>query len=190
MGARQSQSQSGGGFGFEFSKAQDIINAAVQRQQEVQQQLEGKGTAYIERSEASQRALDQLFGRGGAEARQAYETKFATELPKLTEEYRTRQEQFKPSILNLQDPESSFNLLANVLRGSAKEFATGIDEAGTRSSARLYQALAAPAAGFEAIANKPAFNKLYDPTYMELAKKPPTVTSDVDSFKSLYTYNV
>jgi hypothetical protein len=188
MGARQAQSS--GSFGFDYGRAQDIINAAVQRQQEVQKQLESKGTTYIERSEASQKALDELFGRGGAAARQAYEAKYATELPKLTEEYRTRQEQFKPSILNLQDPESSFNLLANVLRGSAKEFATGMDEASTRSSARLYQALAAPAAGFEAIANKPAFNKLYDPTYMELAKKPPTVTSDVDSFKSLYTYNV
>lgn len=189
MGARQQQ-QSSGSFGFDYGKAQDIINAAVQRQQEVQKTLESKGADYITRSEASQRALDELFGRSGSAARAAYETKFETELPKLTEEYRTRQEQFKPTILNLEDPTSSFNKLASVLRGSAREFSTGIDEASNRSAARLYQALAAPAAGFEAIANKPAFNKLYDPTYMELAKKPPTVTSDVDSFKSLYTYNV
>lgn len=188
MGARSQQSS--GSFGFDFGKAQDIINQAVQSQQDVRQQLEARGEKYITRSEASQRALDELFGRSGAAARAEYESKFATELPKLTEEYRTRQEQFKPTILDLDDPTSSFSKLASVLRGSAKEFATGIDEAGTRSAARLYQALAAPVAGFEAIANKPAFNKLYDPTYMELAKKPPTVTSDVDSFKSLYTYNV
>lgn len=189
MSARPQQ-QSSGSFGFDYGKAQDIINAAVQRQQEVRQQLEGKGASYIERSEASQQALDRLFGRSGAEALKKYETKYETELPKLTEEYRKRQEEFKPSILNLKDPESSFNLLADVLRGSAQEFATGIDQAGTRSASRLYQALAAPVAGFEAIANRPTFNKLYDPTYMELAKKPPTVTSDVESFKPLYTYNV
>lgn len=188
MGAKKGQSTDS--FGFSYNKAQDIINAAVQRQQEARQQLESKGTSYIERSEASQRALDELFGRSGAQARELYESKYATEIPKLTAEYRTRQEQFKPTILDLEDPQSSFNKLASVLRGSAQEFATGIDQAGSRSSARLYQALAAPVAGFEAIANKPAFNKLYDPTYMELAKKPPTVTSDVESFKPLYTYNV
>jgi hypothetical protein len=185
MGAKQPASAS-----FNFSKAQEIIDAAVKNQQAVKEQLESKGATYVERSEASQRALDQLFGRGGAEARSAYEQKFATELPKLTEDYRSRQEQFKPTVLNLKDPESSFNLLADVLRGSAGEFATGINEASNRSSSRLYQALAAPVAGFEAIANRPEFNKLYDPKYMELAKKPPTVQSDVDSFKSLYTYNV
>jgi len=183
MGARPQQPDYAG-------MAQNAINQALDRQKELAKDIQKRAETYEGKREASQAELSSLFGRSGPEALKAYEAKFGAEIPALKTEYETKQQTFKPSILDLQSPTSSFNLLANVLRGSAGEYGRAMDQASTRTSSRLYEALAAPAAGFEAIANRPAFNKLYDPTYMELAKKPPTVTSDVDSFKQLYTYNV
>jgi len=182
MGARQQPDYAG--------MARSAVNDALNKQQELAKDILARAETYEAKRETSQAELDKLFGRTGTQARTEYETRFASGIPSLTSEYEAKQKGFKPGLLDLQTPGSSFNLLADVLRGSAKEYTTGMDQASTRAQSRLYQTLAAPVAGFEAIANRPTFNKLYDPTYMELAKKPPTVSSDVDSFRSLYTYNV
>lgn len=178
MGARQQPDYAG--------MAQNAINQALDKQRELAKEIQQRAETYEGKRETAQTELSGLFGRTGPEALKAYEEKFATEIPALTTQYEAKQKAFKPGILD----SSSFDLLANVLRGSAGEYGQAMNRASTQASSRLYEALAAPVAGFEAIANRPSFNKLYDPTYMELAKKPPTVTSDVDSFKQLYTYNV
>ena len=170
--------------------ARAAVDNALERQQELAKEIQQRAETYEGKREASQAELSSLFGRTGPEALKLYEEKFGKEIPALKTEYGTKQQTFKPSILDLESPSSSFNLLANVLRGSASEYGRATDQTSARASSRLYEALAAPIVGFEAIANRPTFNKLYDPTYMELAKRPPTVTSDVDSLKPLYTYNV
>lgn len=182
MGARQQPDYAG--------MARSAVNDALNKQQELAKEILARAETYETKREASQAELDKLFGRTGTEARTEYEKRFAAGVPSLTTEYETKQKSFRPGVLDIATPDSSVSLLADVLRGSASEYATGINKAASTSQARLYETLATPIIGFEAIANKPTFNKLYDPTYMELAKKPPTVASDVDSFRSLYTYNV
>jgi len=181
MGAKQ---QSAGG--LSESKANEIIGRAVASQEESLRRLGERTGTYETKREVSQSDLDKLFGRSGAQALQNWEQYWAEGIPALTSIYEAKQKQFSPNILG----SPSYNQLTGSLRGAAQEFTGGIGQAADLSSSRLYQALASPAAGFEAIANRPAFNKLQDPTFMELAKKPPTVQSDVNSFKSLYTYNV
>jgi hypothetical protein len=181
MGARQQQASGG----FDQQMAQDIIDQAIQNQTKARIKLRDWGRDYIDRTETAQSELDTLFGRSGAQAVQSWEKGFSEGIPGLQATYELKQQK-APGILN----SSSFDLLKGTLGESASQFTGGMDTASGKTSAQLYQALAAPAAGFEAIANRPAFNKLYDPTYMELAKNPPTVRSDVDSMKSLYTYNV
>jgi hypothetical protein len=182
MGARREPDYAGA--------ARSAVNAALEQQKESAKEIQARGETYETKREGSQAELSRLFGRTGPEALGLYEQRFAERIPALTEAYETKQQTFKPGILDLTSSTSSFNLLADVLRGTAGEYSRGISDASTQSAARLYEALANPVAGFEAIANRPAFSKLYDPTYMETAKKPPTVSSDVTSFKPLYTYNV
>ena len=183
MGARPQQPDYAGA-------ARAAVSDALERQKELAKDIEKRAETYEEKRELSQAELSGLFGRTGPEALGLYEERFAKEIPALKTEYETKQKTFVPSVLDFSSPSSSFNLLADVLRGSAGEYGRSVGRASEQASARLYEALAAPVVGFEAIANKPAFSKLYDPTYMELAKKPPTVMSDVDSFKQIYTYNV
>jgi len=182
MGARQQPDYA--------AMARSAVNDALDKQKELAKDVLARAETYEAKRETSQAELDKIFGRTGTEARTEYEKRFAVGVPALKGEYEAKQKYFRPGVLDIQTPGSSINLLADVLRGSAGEYTAGMDKASTKAQSRLYEALAAPVIGFEAIASKPAFNKLYDPTYMELAKKPPTVTSDVDSFRQLYTYNV
>lgn len=180
MGAKKQQAG-----GLSEEKANEIINRALESQEESRKRLEARTGTYETKRETSQSELDKLFGRSGAQAMQNWEQYFAQGIPALTSIYEAKQKR-EPGILGSQ----SYGQLTESLRGSAQEFTGGMNQASNLAASRLYQALAAPAAGFEAIANNPAFNKLQDPTFMELAKKPPTVQSDVNSFKQLYTYNV
>jgi hypothetical protein len=183
MGARPQQPDYAG-------MARSAVNDALEKQKELAKDILARAETYETKRETSQAELDKMFGRTGTQARTEYEKRFATEIPSLRGEFEAKQKYFSPGVLDTETVGSSFNRLANVLRGSAGEYTSGMDLASTKAQSRLYETLAAPIAGFEAIANRPSFNKLYDPTYMELAKKPPTVTSDVDSFRQLYTYNV
>ena len=176
---------------FDFASAQKIVDKAYASQQAVAKQLEEKAKPYTAAREASQAELGKITtGRTGPEATKLYEQRFGTQVPAISTQYATEQKGFKPGLLDLKTPNSSFNLLADVLRGSAKEYTGAMSQASSEASSRLYQTLAAPIMGFEEIVNRPSFNKLYDPKYMEYAKRPPTVSSDVDSMRQLYTYNV
>ena len=70
---------------------------------------------------------------------------------------------------------------------------TGVSSLGStseRGATRLYGTLAAPVAAFQGIRGNSAFSNLVNPAFMQLASKPPTVTSDVGSMANLYKYNV
>lgn len=182
----------GGGGGssvppFEFDRAKEIVDEAYKQQQKATEALYGKGALYEPKREVSQAELGKLLtGRTGPEATSLYEQRFKTEIPELTTRFATKQETFEPGLLG----GSSANLLANALRGSAQEYGRGMDEASRRSQARLYQTLATPLAGFELAAQSPAFNVSRNRVFMDLATLPPTVSTDVDSYKSQMTYNV
>lgn len=185
MGASRSQEVNVRYPEFNAALAQSIIADAIKKQQDVTTQLQQQSQSYKQMSQQAQSELESTFGRTGAQALQDYEKEFLTGIPAIKTEYEAKQKK-GPELLS----SDSYSQLTESLRGSGKEYTTAMRGATDEASTRLYQALAAPIAGFEAVANKPAFNKLYDPRFMSLAQKPPTVQSDVDSFKSLYTYNV
>lgn len=182
----------GGGGGtsvppFEFKEAEKIVAKAYEQQQKAREQLEQRAVPYEAKREVSQAELGKLLtGRTGPEAVSAYEQRFFEGMPALTKEFETKQKTFEPGLLE----SSSANLLANTLRGSAREYGQGMEQASGRASSRLYQALATPIAGFELAAQSPAFSALRNPAFMEYAKRPPTVSTDVDSYRQLMTYNV
>jgi len=176
---------------FDFAKAQEIVNEAYKQQEIVTKKLKEKAEPYEAAREVSQAELGKILtGRTGPEATGLYEQRFGEQVPAISKQYATEQKGFKPGLLDLQTPDSSFNLLADVLRGSSREYTGAMNRASSQASSRLYQTLAAPIMGFEQIANKPSINKLYDPTYMQYATRPPTVSSDIESMKPIYTYNV
>lgn len=190
---------SGGGGGggapstppFNFEKAQEVINKATQAQKETIAALEAKAIPYEEKREKSQAELATLLtGRTPSEAVKSYEQRFEKGIGDITSMYAGKQERFTPGLLNMADPESSASLLANVLRGSAQEYTKGMDEASRMAGSRLKYTLATPLQGFEYTAQSPAFRALRDPVFIEYAKRPPTVTSDIDSYRQLMTYNV
>lgn len=185
MGASRSQDVNVNYPAFNAGLAQNIIKDAIEKQRETTTALQQRGELYKQMGQQAQYELERTFGRSGAEALQNYEQAFVTGIPAIQAEFEKKQKQ-DPEILS----SKSFSDLTNVLRSAGKEYTTAMRGATDEAASRLYQALTAPIAGFESVANKPTFNKLYDPTYMNLASKPPTVQSDVESFKPLYTYNV
>lgn len=186
----------GGGGGssvppFEFERAKEIVDEAYKQQQKAREQLEQRAVPYEGKREFSQEELGKLLtGRTGPEAVSSYEQRFAEGMPAITREFETKQKTFQPGLLDTSRPDSSFNLLTNVLRGSAQEYGTAMNQASGRASSRLYEALATPIAGFELAAQSPAFSALRNPAFMEYAKRPPTVSTDVDSYRQFMTYNV
>lgn len=190
---------SGGGGGGtsvpEFNKAiaEEAVAEAYKRQQESLKALEARTEPYAAKTREEQERLSTLLtGRTSPQAFRAYEENFARTMPALTSEYQKQITNFQPGLLNVSQPDSSFNLLANVLRGSAKEYGTAMDQASARAGSRLQQALAAPIQGYEEASRSLAFNKLRDPVFMSYAEKPPTVSSNVEDMikGGLMTYNV
>lgn len=183
MGARQQQTLQMP----EFNKtlAQSIISDAIEKQKETAQSLQSRGQDWIRTAEQSQSDLNRIVGRSAAQALQNYERQFMTGIPAIQAEFEAKQKK-GPELIGSE----SYQKLGESLRGSAKEYTAGMRGASEEATTRLYQALATPLAAFDTVANKPSFNKLYDPVFMSLATKPPTVQSDVDSMKGLYTYNV
>jgi len=186
-------SSGGGGGGgtsippFEFTEAEKIISKAYEQQQKARQALEEKTFPYEAKREISQTDLGKLLtGRTGPEATGLYEERYRKDLPKLTETFETKQGTFQPGLLG----SSSANLLTSALRETAQQYGQGIEQASGRASSRLYEALATPIAGFELAAQSPSFSALRNPAFMEYAKRPPTVSTDVDSYRQLMTYNV
>lgn len=190
---------SGGGGGgssvpaFDKAIAEEAVAEAYKRQQESRAALEAKTEPYAAKTREEQERLSTLLtGRTSPEAFRAYEENFARSMPALTREYESKVTNFKPGLLDTSRPDSSFNLLADVLRGSAREYGTAMDQASTRAGSRLQQALAAPIQGYEEASRSLAFNKLRDPVFMSYAERPPTVSSNVEDMLKggLMTYNV
>jgi hypothetical protein len=133
-----------------------------------------------------QKKLGSMTGQSPAEATQNYAQDFYKTISNIGSQYSQQLANYDPNLLSSQ----SAKRFAGALSSSMNDYTTRLNQASQAGSARLYAALSAPISKFQQIANDPAFNNLLDSTYMAYATNPPTVRSDVESMKSLYTYNV
>jgi hypothetical protein len=133
-----------------------------------------------------QEKLGSMTGPGPAEATQNFAQDFYKTISNIGSQYSQQLANYDPNLLASQ----SAKRFAGALSSSMNDYTTRLNQASQAGSARLYAALSAPISKFQQIANDPAFNNLLDSTYMAYATNPPTVRSDVESMKSLYTYNV
>lgn len=166
--------------------AKDAVNTAMEQQKELTKDIYARADTYEGKTAAAQKELETLFGSTGADyAKQATQGFYST-LGNINAKYENQLKNYQPNLLS----STSYSDLTDSLKESAGEFGQGVKKTSGEGAARLYQTLAAPIIGFQATSTDPAFNLQYDPRSMGLATKPPTVRSDVDSMKPLYTYNV
>jgi hypothetical protein len=133
-----------------------------------------------------QEKLGSMAGQTPAEATQNFSQDFYNTISNIGKQYSEQLSNYNPNLL----ASESAKRFAGALSSSMNDYTTRLNQASQAGSARLYAALSAPISKFQQIANDPAFNNLLDSTYMAYATNPPTVRSDVESMKSLYTYNV
>jgi len=166
--------------------AKEVVETAKEDQANLTENIYARAATYEGKTAAAQKELETLFGSTGADyAKKATEGFYST-LENINAKYENELKNYQPNLIG----SSSYSNLTDSLRQSAGEFGQGVKKTSGEGAARLYQTLAAPLVGFQAISTDPAFNLQYDQRSMGLATKPPTVRSDVDSMKPLYTYNV
>ena len=166
--------------------AKEAVDTAMEEQKQLTEDIRKQAKEYEAKTETSQSALENIFGLSGKEAVKSYTTNFYNTIANLNKEYKPQLENYQPTLIN----SPSYSKLTKALTESAGAYGQGVQKVSEEGSARLYQTLAAPILGFNAVSQNPAFNLQYDPRAMGLATKPPTIRSDVDSMKNLYTYNV
>jgi hypothetical protein len=166
--------------------AKEAVDRALVEQKELTKDIRERADTYAAKTEASQSDLEKIFGLTGKEAVNTYTTNFYNTIANLNKEYKPQLENYQPNLIN----SPSYSKLTESLLDSTGAYKEGVQDVSEESSARLYKTLAAPILGFNAVSKNEAFNLQYDPRAMGLASKPPTVRSDVDSMKNLYTYNV
>ena len=133
-----------------------------------------------------QNVLSTLTGQTPKQATQNLAQDFYKSIGDIGTQYSRQLAQYDPNLLASQ----SAKRFAGMLSASMQDYTSRLDAASKAGSARLYAALSAPITQFQKISEDPAFNNLVNSTFMAYASNPPTVTSDVESMKSLYTYNV
>jgi hypothetical protein len=133
-----------------------------------------------------QETLSTVSGRTPQQATEGYTKDFYGTVSNIGQQYAQQLANFDPNIIASQ----SAKRFAGVLSASMKDYTDRLNAVSQQGSARMYQALAAPITQFRQISEDPAFNNLVNSTFMEYATNPPTVRSDVESMRQLYTYNV
>ena len=73
---------------------------------------------------------------------------------------------------------------------TAKEGTNLLGDISQRGAERFYNTLSVPFQAFQSASGNRAFSNMYNPDFMRLASAPPSVRSDVESMRGLYTYNV
>jgi hypothetical protein len=169
---------------------QDLANQAVATARGYQkksiQSLRKQNKNLRRRINKQQNVLSTLVGQTPAEATQNFSQDFYKSIGDIGAAYSRQLSSYDPNLLASQ----SAQRFAGALSSSLQDYTSRLNAASRAGSARLYAALSAPITQFQRIANDPAFNNLVDSTFMSYASNPPTVNSDVESMKGLYTYNV
>jgi hypothetical protein len=133
-----------------------------------------------------QETLSTVSGRTPQQATEGFSKDFYGTVSNIGQQYAQQLANYDPNIIASQ----SAKRFAGVLSASMKDYTDRLNAVSQQGSARMYQALAAPITQFRQISEDPAFNNLVNSTFMEYATNPPTVRSDVESMRQLYTYNV
>lgn len=169
---------------------QEMANQAVATARGYQKKsikaLRNQNKNLRQRINKQQNVLSTLTGQTPAEATKTFSEDFYKTIGDVGAQYSQQLSGYDPNLLASQ----SAKRFAGVLSASLQDYTNRLNAASRAGSARLYAALSAPVTQFQRIANDPAFNNLVDSTFMSYASNPPTVTSDVESMKGLYTYNV
>lgn len=157
-------------------------------QQRKQQELAKASTERYEKGFAKQ--LEQISGLTGATLPQYIERtgkEFSDFYNTKGGELRQSIGSFQPNLLNSE----SSRLASQAYRQMLGEYESNLGNLAAGVTQRLQSvAEEAPERVFSRLSRNPAFNLQRDPEAMRLAGKPPTMRSDVESMKNLYTYNV
>ncbi len=169
---------------------QERANQAAATAREIQKKsiraLRKQNKNLRKRINTQQTTLSTLTGQTPKEATQTLAQDFYKTLGNIGTQYSQQLSQYDPNLLASQ----SAKRFAGMLSASLQDYTNRLNAASQAGSARLYATLSAPITQFQKISEDPAFNNLLNATFMAYAANPPTVTSDVESMKPLYTYNV
>lgn len=167
-------------------RAQASVNTARDIQKRTIVALRRQNQRLKKRANKQQQAISNLAPMGPKEATTQLSQDFYKTIGDIGSQYSRQLAQYDPNLLASQ----SAKRFAGMLSSSLSDYTNRLNQASQAGSARLYAALSAPITQFQKIAEDPAFNNLLNQTFMSYASNPPTVTSDVESMKKLYTYNV
>lgn len=127
------------------------------------------------------------FGSVGAQVQKAG-SKASRNLENISQKY--MQQTNQAGAAGVKTTADLSNSYIKSLQGMGSAGVSSLGSTSERGATRLYGTLAAPVAAFQGIRGDSAFSNLVNPAFMQLASKPPTVTSDVGSMANLYKYNV
>ena len=167
-------------------RAQSAVDTARQIQKKTIKTLRRQNQRLRKRIDTQQQNITELAPFTPRQATTELSQDFYRTVGDVGTQYARQLTQYDPNLLASQ----SAKRFAGMLSASLADYTTRLNQASQAGSARLYAALAAPISQFQQIAQDPAFNNLLDQTFMSYATNPPTVVSDVESMKPLYTYNV
>lgn len=166
--------------------AQEAVDQAKKQQKKLVNELERKTGKYENKFEKAAETLGSLTGTSMPEYVDEATKRFYDTVGAVKSEYEPKLVNFQPNLL----ASPSTSQLTDYLKGAAQLYTGATGGVAQGVSQRLYDTLAAPQQAFTVSSKNPAFENLLNPMYMGLATKPPTIRSDTDSFKQLYTYNV
>jgi hypothetical protein len=167
-------------------RAQASVDTARDIQKKTITALRRQNRKLRQRTGRQQQQVSALAPMGSKQATRELSEDFYKTLGNIGTQYSQQLAQYDPNLLASQ----SAKRFAGMLSASLSDYTNRLNQASQGGSARLYAALSAPITQFQKIAEDPAFNNLLNQTFMAYASNPPTVTSDVESMKQLYTYNV
>jgi hydroxymethylpyrimidine pyrophosphatase-like HAD family hydrolase len=166
--------------------ASSAVSAGKEAQKKTRKYLSKKNKSLRRQLNRAQEDLALATGTGPTEAKETYNQNFLNTIAAIGQQYSKQLAQYDPNIL----ASKSAKRFAGELNKSMQDYTNRLNLMGQRGAAQMYQAMAQPISQFRQISEDPAFNNLTNATFMEFATNPPTVRSDVESMKNLYTYNV
>ncbi len=166
--------------------ASRAVSAGQEAQKKTRKYLSGKLKRTRKQLKGAQEQLSTLTGATPQQAKEEYTKDFYNTIAGIGTEYARQVAKFDPNIL----ASASAKRFAGALSSSLQDYTNRLNLVSQQGAAQMYRALAEPISKFRQISEDPAFNNLTNATYMEYATQPPTVRSDVESMKQLYTYNV
>lgn len=167
-------------------RAQSAVDTARGIQTKTIRALRRQNKQLRRRANVQQKNVSELAPMGSRQATTEFSQDFYKTIGDIGTQYSRQLAQYDPNLL----ASNAAKRFAGMLSASLGDYTNRLNQASQSGSARLYATLSAPITQFQKIAEDPAFNNLINQTFMSYASNPPTVTSDVESMKQLYTYNV